>query len=169
MKHLLNFLLIFVIIFSMTQCKSPKSGDTTTKKLSKEVLKKEEAVTKAPETKSNPEAEQKALESSAKWLKIVDAGDYGKSWDEFSKTYQSKVTKEQMNTSLSTVLKPLGKLLKREVISKKYMTALPALPDGEYVLIRYSSSFEKKKMAIETILSVLDADKVWRVGTYLIK
>jgi len=46
---------------------------------------------------------------------------------------------------------------------------VPGAPDGEYVVIRFSTSFEKKQSAIESITPMLDSDGVWRVSGYFIK
>ena len=60
-------------------------------------------------------------------------------------------------------------MLKRSVKSKQYATSLPGAPDGEYVVIQYETSFEKKKSAIETVTPMLDKDGKWRVSGYYIK
>jgi hypothetical protein len=45
---------------------------------------------------------------------------------------------------------------------------MPRLPEGEYVLILYNTSFEHKKVAIETVLLELEKDGHWRVAGYSI-
>jgi hypothetical protein len=65
--------------------------------------------------------------------------------------------------------KPLGMALTREIISKQYMTSLPGAPDGEYVVIQHSTSFENKKSTVETVTPMLDKDNIWRVSGYFIK
>jgi hypothetical protein len=67
------------------------------------------------------------------------------------------------------VRKPLGKVIKRSVKSKQYATSLPGAPDGEYVIIQYETSFEKKKVSIETVTPMLEKDGKWRVSGYYIK
>jgi len=64
---------------------------------------------------------------------------------------------------------PLGKVMNRGVIKKKYMTSVPGAPDGEYVVIQYSANFENKKNAIETVTPMKDTDGEWRVSGYYIK
>ena len=65
--------------------------------------------------------------------------------------------------------KPLGKVISREVKSKSYHTSLPGIPDGEYVVIQFETSFENKKSAIETLTPMMDKDVKWRVSGYFIK
>jgi len=43
------------------------------------------------------------------------------------------------------------------------------VPDGEYVVIQYDSSFEHKQSAVETVTPMLDKDGKWRVSGYYIK
>lgn len=48
------------------------------------------------------------------------------------------------------------------------MTSLTGAPDGQYVVIQFESSFEKKKSVIETVTPMLDQDGQWRVtGCYI--
>ena len=67
------------------------------------------------------------------------------------------------------VRKPLGKLLHRQLGSAAYSTSLPGVPDGQYVLSQYRTSFEHKADAIETVVAQLDTDGTWRVSGYYIK
>jgi len=114
-------------------------------------------------------AEKKAVESSNTWLKLIDDGQYSKSWETASELFKNALTKEQWNQSLNAVRKPLGRVIRRNMKSKQYMTSLPGAPDGEYVVIQYETSFENKKAAIETVTPMLDKDKKWRVSGYYIK
>jgi hypothetical protein len=49
------------------------------------------------------------------------------------------------------------------------MTTLPGVPDGEYVVVQFDTSFEKKKTAIETVTPMKEPDGRWRVSGYFIK
>jgi len=120
-------------------------------------------------TLANEMAEEKAVESSNTWLKLVDDGQYSKSWETAAELFKGAVTKGQWNQSLNAVRKPLGRVIRRNMRSKQYMTSLPGAPDGEYVVIQYETSFKNKKAAIETVAPMLDKDKKWRVSGYYIK
>ncbi len=65
--------------------------------------------------------------------------------------------------------KPPGKLISRKVQTKIYETSLSGAPEGEYVVIQFETSFEKKKTAIETVTPMMDKDGNWRVPGYYIK
>jgi hypothetical protein len=118
---------------------------------------------------ANGMAEKKAIEASNTWLKLIDNGQYVKSWETAADFFKNAISKKQWNQSLNAVRKPLGKIIKRDVKSKQYMTSLPGAPDGEYVIIQYDTSFENKKSAIETVTPMLDKDGKWRVSGYYIK
>ena len=114
-------------------------------------------------------AEKKAVEASAAWLKLVDDGHYAKSWDTAAAFFRNAVSREQWIRSLDAVREPLGKVLKRSLISQRYAKSLPGAPDGEYVVIQYQTSFKNKQSATETITPTLDKDGKWRVSGYYIR
>ena len=120
---------------------------------------------------SKPDERQveQAVDAAEKWLKLVDDGDYGKSWDEAAGYFKKAVSKDQWQSSLAAVRVPLGKVISRKVKSKRYTKRLPGAPDGEYVVIEFDTSFENKSSAIETVTPMLDKDGLWRVSGYYIK
>ena len=119
--------------------------------------------------KENPQIEKIAVEAANEWLNLIDNGRYAESWDLAAELFKRAVEKETWEKQLNAVREPLGKLISRKVIKKKYMTSVPGAPDGEYVLIQYSTSFENKKKAIETVTPMKDRDGEWRVSGYFIK
>jgi len=118
---------------------------------------------------ANEAAEKRALEASDMWLKLSDSGRYSESWETAAEFFRNAISKEQWNQSLNAARKPLGKVIKRSMKSKQYATSLPGAPDGEYVVIQYETSFEKKKSSIETVTPMLEKDGKWRVSGYYIK
>lgn len=115
------------------------------------------------------EKEKAAVSAAKKWLSLVDEGKYAESWKETAEYFRNAVTQAQWEQSLQAVRKPLGKLVSRKVKTLSYRTSLPGAPDGEYVVIRFESSFENKKSAVETVTPMLDKDGNWRVSGYYIK
>jgi hypothetical protein len=117
----------------------------------------------------NPEKEKPAVASAERWLGLVDQGKYTESWKEAAALFRNAINQGQWEQSLQTVRKPLGNLVSRKVKTKTYRTSLPGAPDGEYVVIEFDSSFEKKKSAVETVTPMMDKDGKWRVSGYYIK
>lgn len=120
-------------------------------------------------TENNPEAEKAALECAEKWLAIVDQGEYDKSWEQAAGLFKQVVPVEQWRNQMKVFRGGLGKVVSRTVKSKQYATTAPGVPDGQYVVIQYDSSFEKKASAVETITPMLDEDGAWRMSGYQIK
>lgn len=112
------------------------------------------------------EAAQKSAES---WLALVDGGDYAASYDQAAAMFKAALSKDGWVETIKGVRTPLGKVVLRKLQSAQYTTSLPGAPDGEYVVIRYQTSFENKKDAVETIVPMLDKDGQWRVSGYFIK
>lgn len=118
---------------------------------------------------SNPQAETAALAAAKTWLSLVDGEQYAESWDQAAQYFKGAVPKQQWMQAMQSGRKPFGKNRSRELKSKSYRTALPGAPDGEYVVIQFTASFENKKFAIETITPMLDKDGQWRVSGYYMK
>lgn len=113
--------------------------------------------------------EQLAQTSAESWLALTDSGKYADSWNEAAQLFKSAVPKEKWQDALHAVRDPLGKLISRKLASATYMKSLPGAPDGEYVVIKYESSFENKQSATETVTPMLEKDGKWRVSGYYIK
>jgi predicted SnoaL-like aldol condensation-catalyzing enzyme len=64
---------------------------------------------------------------------------------------------------------PLGPVKSRQLLSARYERSLPGVPDGEYVVIQYATSFEKKATATATVTPMKDGDGQWRVSGYYIR
>ena len=117
----------------------------------------------------NSEAEEAALKSAKAWLSLVDSEKYEESWDEAAEFFKNAVPEEQWQQSMQSVRKPFGKNISRKLQSKLYLTSLPGAPDGEYVVIKFDSSFENKRHALETVTPMLDKDGKWRISGYFMK
>ncbi len=120
-------------------------------------------------TGGNPQAEKAARVSTEEWLKLVDSGRYAESWDAAAGYFKDAVEKGQWEKQAAAARKPLGEVFSRKLKSKRYRTSLPGVPDGEYVVIRFQTSFANKKSAIETVTPMLDKDGIWRVSGYFIR
>jgi hypothetical protein len=59
-------------------------------------------------------------------------------------------------------------VISRKLNSAKFETSMPGAPDGQSVVIRFETSFQRKKSAIETVTPMLDSDGHWRVSGYYI-
>lgn len=118
----------------------------------------------AQETKT--EAAQKAADS---WLSLVDRSDFAASYQQAASLFKEHATQDEWVHLVKPVRSPLGEVVSRKLQNAEFTTSLPGAPDGQYVVIQYSTSFENKKSAVETVIPMLDKDGQWRVSGYTIK
>jgi hypothetical protein len=123
----------------------------------------------APAAAQNDDRIEAALKASEAWLDLIDAGQYDQSWRTAADYFQNVVNRQQWDDALNKVRKPLGALDRREVVSTEYKESLPGVPDGQYVVIQYSSSFENKEDAVETVVPMKQEDGSWKVAGYYVK
>jgi len=107
--------------------------------------------------------------AASQWLKLVDSGNYAQSWEQAANAMKSSVAKEQWQEILNRNRAPLGTLLSRKLTSAEYKEDLPGAPAGQYVVLRYESSFQNKGTVIETATPMLDKDGQWRVSVYYVR
>jgi hypothetical protein len=124
---------------------------------------------KKPKVVTVKKDETPGVSAARGWLKLIDGGEYAKSWDHASTLFKNAITKEKWTQTLGAVRRPLGRVLSRELLSETYKTSLPGAPDGRYVVIQFKTSYEKKKSAVETITPMMEDDGKWRVSGYYIK
>jgi len=122
-----------------------------------------------PEWSEASGADQPVISAAQKWLAGIDAENYSQSWEGASADFRSATTREQWISANESVRKPLGGLLSRKFQSARQMTKVPAMPDGQYFLMRFETSFAGKKSATEDVLFVQEKDGQWKAAGYLIK
>ncbi len=110
-----------------------------------------------------------AISQAKKWLTLVDSEKYAESWKEAVELFKNVIQPQQWKQSIQAVRGPSGDLMSRKVKTKAYKTSLPSAPDGEYVVIQLETSFENKKVAVETVTPMMGKEGVWRVSGYYIK
>lgn len=110
-----------------------------------------------------------ATKAALKWLELIDAGKYAESWDEASEFFKTNTPKETWIETLEDLMPQFGENKTRESDGSRFMTKMPGGPDGEYVMLRFSSTFEKKEEATETVTPAKDENGKWRVSGYYIR
>lgn len=117
---------------------------------------------------SNAFRELAAQAAGEKWLGLLDRGEYGAAWDQCAQLFRRRVTREQWIDSLPSTRGPFGAMKARKVELAAYKTSLPGAPDGQYVTVRYRTSFENKDNAEELVTFAFE-DSVWRPTGYFIR
>ena len=118
---------------------------------------------------ADPDPTTEAIAASRDWLSVVDAGQYAQSWDEAAALFKQHISKSQWERAVGDVRKQTGALKTREFESAQAAHQLPGVPDGDYVVIVYRSSFATVPAATETVTPMRDPDGHWRVAGYRVK
>ena len=106
---------------------------------------------------------------ATRWLLMVDDGKYAESYAAASALMHKSVTAKQWEVVLATVRQPLGRMTSRCPQKCQEVKSLPGVPDGEYRLLLFNTSFANKKEAVETVTFVKEEDGVWRAAGYFIR
>jgi hypothetical protein len=112
---------------------------------------------------------QAAIAAAQKWLALIDAGNYSKSWNDAAAIFQGGVTEPAWENSMNTFRKPLGGMVSRQLKSSQSLTQMPGAPDGQYVVMQFDTSFANKSAAVETVTFDLEKDGQWKSSGYFIK
>lgn len=116
------------------------------------------------------ESPTKAAQSSAEtWLSLIDNKSYAASWDTAATLFKNAITRDKWEASVRAARTPFGALKMRSLKSATSTTTLPGVPDGEYVVFQFNTSFEQKAAAVETATTVREKDGTGHVGGYFMK
>ena len=120
-------------------------------------------------------AESSAQESSADseqavmaWLALVDAGKVDESLEATSRYFRQRVDAENWQQSMRLNRKPMGPLIRRELMSSAVAGNLPGGPNGEYMTFKFTTDYANKKQAVESITMLLEGEQ-WRVIGYYVQ
>ena len=110
-----------------------------------------------------------AMAAAEAWLALIDAGRYAESWVAAASLFTAAVTQPDWERMVKAGRGPLGRLTSRTLQSATFTRTLPGAPDGEYVVLRYATLFERKASAVEIVTPMRDPDGAWRVAGYYIQ
>jgi hypothetical protein len=110
-----------------------------------------------------------AKTSSDRWLDLLDQGFFEKAWDEGSSLMQQTINKEEFEKFLTSVRKPLGKVITRKFDSVKMAKDPADLPAGTYIVVSYKTIFPGKSNGVERVTLYQVGSGPWQVLTYNVK
>jgi DNA-binding CsgD family transcriptional regulator len=108
---------------------------------------------------TNPAVETEAVQAARLWLALVDAGDWQRSWDATSHTFQSLNTSARWAAVAASVQTPLGANISHQLVSEDFV---PAPPSG-YQLIKFKSRYANKAEALLTLTLERENER-WKVS-----
>lgn len=106
--------------------------------------------------------------AAREWLKLVDQGDYRASWKAAGKKFQQTFTEAGWAAAAGKLRAPFGPAEARTVALTHFDTRFPNLPDGDYALVQFRTSFKGKDYSGETV-NLEHEDTGWRVIGYFIR
>lgn len=112
--------------------------------------------------------DEEQTDAAYSWLEVIDAGQYKESWVLTSSLFQDRLSSSRWVQALNQARAPLGNLESREIETSTQANSLPGAPDGQYVVITFSSTFVNKESSTET-LTLVHEGGVWRPVGYFIK
>ncbi len=115
------------------------------------------------------EAERAAEAAAREWLALVDAGEYGSSWDHAAAAFQAAVAREAWVAQIGEVRAPVDPLGERTLFFAQYRATLPSAPPGEYVVLQFRTDMADGGAVVETVTPMREADGPWKVSGYFIR
>lgn len=121
---------------------------------------------------NNPQFQQDLKDSAAvslAWLESIDNGQYDQSWDAGSPLFKQTISKSEWVMFLQSIRKPMGTLISRKVVDERTAKNPPGLPNGDYMVMVYKTSFTNNKDSDEVVTLMKGSDGQWRILTYQVK
>lgn len=117
-----------------------------------------------------PDAEKvdQASPVALDFLQLLDDGKYAESWQSAAVLMQGKVTEKEWVEKLTKARDLSGALAQRERKSASYSTEAKDSPDGEYIMLTYTSSFKKAADVSEYVTVMLEGSR-WKVAGYFMQ
>jgi Protein of unknown function (DUF4019) len=112
--------------------------------------------------------EAAAANAAGEWLKLIDGAEYGKAWDESAPVFRERVTRQQWVEGLPKNRSEFGAFKSRTMTGTAYRASIPGAPEGEFVMVRFTSDFEKNPAGEEVVTMMLQAG-AWRPLGYLLR
>jgi membrane-bound lytic murein transglycosylase len=123
-----------------------------------------------PMISEKPDAEktEKAREAAMKFLHQIDHEQFAESWQDAARLMRDKVTQQDWVDTLTKSRALSGELVERTEENASYSTSAKDSPEGEYIMFKFDSQYERAKNVTEYLTVMLEGDR-WRVAGYFIK
>jgi hypothetical protein len=122
----------------------------------------------APAAQSNQPRDEMAVTSARDWLALVDAGQFGDSYDQAGELYRS-APRDQWANGLGNMRKPLGDVSQRNLKSVLVTKDLPNAPVGKYVISTFDTAFQQQPKPMWEVVTSFLYPNGWKVVGYQVK
>lgn len=103
------------------------------------------------------------------WLVLIDRGDAPASWNAASKKFQDAMPLSGWADVLRKERVPLGAVRSRAALKTSFQKQFPGVPEGDYALVGFETSFANRPQGHETVTLEREDDGNWRVVGYFVR
>lgn len=114
------------------------------------------------------EEKEAATECAESWLRLVDNGNYEKSWDKAADKFKKSVSRDMWAKQLAVARKSLGKPVSRKVMRKQHLVSESKRTSGEFVVLEFETEFRRRTVK-EVVTPLRGSGGNWRVSSYHIQ
>lgn len=108
------------------------------------------------------------IAGAAAWLDLVDDMAHKDSWTAADLLFKEAVTPDQWHRILSGLRAALGPIKDRVLFHDAFIQSLPGLPAGDYLVLRFISTFQNRQDAMETLTLVRREQDGWQVAGFFV-
>jgi len=123
------------------------------------------AINKTP---SRQVAEQ-AMAAASHFLFLIDTEEYLQSWEASSSALKNILSRKEWDMQIAKLRNFLGPIISRQHQDSSFTRNASDVPEGQYVVLTFLSSFRDRQHATETITLKLGKDDIWRVAGYYVR
>lgn len=118
--------------------------------------------------KPNTEKIEQAAPTAQAFLQLIDTGKFEESWLSAATLMQERVSQEEWIEKLTQARTLSGEMVARERKSASYSTEAKDSPEGEYIMLIYTSRFQKAD-EVEEYVTVMRDGEDWKVAGYFMQ
>lgn len=110
---------------------------------------------------------QPEVAAASQWVSLIDRGSWNDSWAASGTLFRSRMPEANWPSAIAPFRDQLGPVRTRVLKANTKAKSLPGAPDGDYQIVEFTTSFEKKADATETVVLCREAAD-WKVVGYFI-
>lgn len=110
-----------------------------------------------------------AQKAAREFMALTDRGDAAGSWAKAGAQFQRTISAQAWADALKGARPPLGEMIRRTLETSQFSHSFPNMPQGDYALLLFRSSFTNKTDALERVTLERQSDGNWHVIGYFIQ